>query len=34
MQVYSHMGQLVYIHRQTKTVHVNYVAKASWKHKE
>lgn len=34
MEVYSHMGQLVYIHRQKKTVHVNYVAKASWKCEE
>ena len=33
-QVYSHIGQLVYIHRQKKTLLVNYVAKACWKHKE
>lgn len=33
-QVYSHTGQLAHIHRHKKTVHVNYVAKASWKQKE
>jgi len=34
MQVRSHTGQLVYIDRQKKIVHVNCVAKASWKHKK